>query len=432
MRRIRPVGGGSQARRRFVIAAAVMAVATATTACAAGRVRGGEGVPNIPGDDLLVLDTGSGIRVTRVATGEVILDAPGGVADPAFHTVATTTVAGSATTLHTFDGSTGEAASIARLDGRLSVRAVSGDGALMALLPPGDGDPWTPEPRAATEVVVADVSSSAAPRRFRLEGNYEPEAFSVDGRMLYLISYVPPSNPAAYRVVSLDLANGKVRDVYGRYKVPPETMSGTRLTQVAAPNGGRLYTLYTNQPAAYSAGTEGAEPRFAMEDDAAFVHTLSLGDGWAFCVDLPDPFGVGDPGAKAIAVSADGRSLYIVDAERGLASTMSTRRLRATDARPVDLDLAADGATSAEVGPDGALYVARGSDVVAVDPDTYAVQRRWHLGGQLTGFAFSPDGARLYAAEGGEIELLDATSGESLGTTAAPGAVGILSVKPSP
>ena len=419
-------------RRSLVAVVVVLAAAAATTACGAGSSKHDEDLTGAARGDLLLLDTGSGIRLARASTGEAILDAPGGVANPAADTIAAASIDGNTTTLRTFDATTGEVNSSVRLDGRLAVRAVSDDGAHVALLPPTDADAWTPVPRATTEVVVADVSSSEAPARFRLRGNYEPEAFSIDARSLYLISYVPPTDPAAYRVEALDLAKGGVSDVFGRFKVPPETMSGTRLTQVAAPDDGRLYTLYTNQPAAYAAGAQADAPGAAMENDVAFVHTLSLGDGWAFCADLPDPFGVGDLDAKAIAVSPDGRFVYVVDTERGLVATMSAKRLEASEARPVDLGLAGGGPTSAEIGPDGALYVGRGTGVVAVDPRSLAVERRWSVGGPVTGLAFSPDGARLYAAEGGRIELLDAASGTSLGTTSAPGAVGILSVRPSP
>jgi hypothetical protein len=410
----------------------IVAFAAAAALAAAGCASGS---PNPPSGgaaaqrDLLVLDIGSGVRVQDGASGAVVLDAPGGVATPVPSTVAAATSDGTATMLRMFDGVTGALSSSARLDGDLSVRVASQDGGAVALMaPPAAGaTPWTPVPRATTRIVIAHPSAGGDAETYRLRGNYEPEAFSIDGSSLFMISYLPPTDPAAYRVMALDLGSGKVRDVFGRSKVPPETMSGTRLTQVPAPSGGLLYTLYTNQPAAYAPGANADS--VSMERDAAFIHTLSLRDGWAFCVDLPDEFGTGDLNAKAIAASPDGRSVYVVDAQRDLAVTMDARKLDVGPAQPVTLGLPSTGAATAEVGVDGTLYVGRGTRVVAVDPHTYTVLRRWSVRAPLTGFAFSPDGRRLYAAEGDEIELLDPASGRSLGVTPAPGVQGIVSVQ---
>ena len=43
------------------------------------------------------------------------------------------------------------------------------------------------------------------PRRYMLAGNFEPEAFSLDGRALFVIEFSPPLAPYRYRVRSLDL-----------------------------------------------------------------------------------------------------------------------------------------------------------------------------------------------------------------------------------
>ncbi len=110
----------------------------------------------------------------------------------------------------TLDPATGEPSSTARLHGELAVRVVSADGSRVALMaPPADGqEPWEPVPRSSTAIVVADAAGAEAPQRYRLRGNFEPEAFSSDGGHLFLISYVPPLDPSAYRVASLDLALG--------------------------------------------------------------------------------------------------------------------------------------------------------------------------------------------------------------------------------
>jgi DNA-binding beta-propeller fold protein YncE len=108
---------------------------------------------------------------------------------------------------------------------------------------------------------------------------------------------------------------------------------------------------------------------------------------------------------------------------------MDTKKLEAGPTQRVDLGLPSTGAASAEVGADGTLYVGRGARVVAIDPQTFTALRRWSVRAPLTGFAFSPDGRRLYAAEGNQIELLDPASGRSIGVEPAPDVRGIVSVQ---
>ena len=66
-------------------------------------------------------------------------------------------------------------------------------------------DAWTPVPRASTTIVVADPSGGSPASRFRLAGNFEPEAFSTGGDALFLIQYLPALAPTVYRVTELDL-----------------------------------------------------------------------------------------------------------------------------------------------------------------------------------------------------------------------------------
>ena len=75
----------------------------------------------------------------------------------------------------------------------------------------------------------------------------------------------------------------------------------------------------------------------------AFVHVLSLAEGWAFCLDLPLPFGVCPSEAHALAVSPDGRRLYVADLASGSVAAADTSRLQVI--RTADIGLA-DGATT--------------------------------------------------------------------------------------
>jgi hypothetical protein len=57
-----------------------------------------------------------------------------------------------------------------------------------------------------------------------------------------MIEHLPAETPTAYRVTVLDLERGRVALVFGPLKAPSERMPGTRLQQVFAPDGDKLYT----------------------------------------------------------------------------------------------------------------------------------------------------------------------------------------------
>jgi hypothetical protein len=271
----------------------ILMLATVSAACASPRPGGvarphpsAPPVHRQPGD-LLILGSGRGLTAIDSSTGSILSATPGTPAVRDWSKVFTARHEGGMTLLQTMAVDTGQASFIAKLQGDLAIRVVSPDGvevALMSPLPKGL-TPWTPQPRSRTTIVVADPTGQTAARRFRLEGNFEPEAFSTDGEGLFMISYLPPTSPAAYQVVRLNLADGKVTPVFGRQKSPVETMAGTRLMQVASPDGTRLYTLYTNQPPSYAKGYDASQA--GARRPVAFVHTLATDDGWAICVGLP-------------------------------------------------------------------------------------------------------------------------------------------------
>jgi hypothetical protein len=289
---------------------------------------------------------------------------------------------------------------------------------MMEPLAPGY-DAWTPVPRASTAIVVADPAGASAPARFRLDGNFEPEAFSTDGNRLILIQYLPAETPTVYRVTQLDLATGDVRPAIGPFKGPAERMPGTRLEQVASTDGSQLFTLYTSERPGFA--PHGAPvPRNAI---VSFVHVLSLSDGWAHCIGLPKALWHQPASAEAMAMSPDGSTLYIVDADKGLVVTMDTASLDTSG--PFHVDLPAPGArTSATVSADGGtLFVGTAGGagaVTAVDTASFEATRTWPTGGEVSGLGLSLDGARLYVALTDRIEVLSAASGRDLGDVSVP------------
>lgn len=410
-------------RARFLVL--IPAVVLATSACGASS-RGSDRSGTIRPETLL-LDTGDGPLALRAPSGAVVFESAGGLPSPDGSLVVSTSRVGGATRLVASDARTGKTLETSRVRGDLAVRAVSERGdsvALMAPLPSG-WDPWTPRPRSRTTIVVADPSGTLEPATYRLDGNFEPEAFSTDGGRLFMLQYLPPEAPSVYRVTVLDLARGSVDPVFGPYKGPAERMPGTRLEQVRAPDGSQLYTLYTSERPGYA--PHGAPvPRNAV---VSFVHVLSLSDGWAHCVGLPKPFWHRPASAEAIAASPDGTRLYVVDVGIGLVTVLDTSSLEILDTAPIGARIPDAGRTTATVSSDGStLFVGGGRTLLAIDTSTFGVSRRLTVPGDVFGLGLSGDGTELYVALGQGLEVLDPATGSELGVVPVTSPAPILQV----
>lgn len=377
------------ARRLFPL---MMAGLTASAAL-------GPAGPTTRTDRVLLLGSSHGVVSVDPGNGSVLFQGSGIPSSIDWSTVLTATPGGGRTILEARDSTTGQALSSLPVAGELGVRVASPDGSLVALMPPlpSGASPWVPEPRSSTTITVADPSGLEEPRRFHLEGNFEPEAFSADRDTLFLISYVPPTAPTGYRVAALDLSDGSVSRVKTGVKGVAETMSGTRLEQVASADSSMLYTLYTTRP-------PGNVATGTSEEHVGFVHTLSLDEGWAHCVPLPEELWGGDPADQAMAISADGGLLYVVDTARRVVAEMDTTSLEMT--RAVGSGLAPDqeGETRAVIGPGGALVVASGTRVVSLDAETLRPVDGWTFEAPVVALGSGP--REIYVAVPGTVHAL--------------------------
>ncbi|HEV8572533.1 MAG TPA: PQQ-binding-like beta-propeller repeat protein [Actinomycetota bacterium] len=356
---------------------------------------------------ILLLGSSIGVKSVDPSTGEVLFEGSGVPALGDWSNVFTTRVSGRATLLEASDAATGAVVSNVSVPGRLSVRVASADGSLVALMAPipAGRSPWIPEPRASTTIVVADPTGDDEPTRYRLEGNFEPEAFSTDGESLYLISFLPPTDPVAYRVARLDLGRGKVSPVGTRTKsAVVETMSGTRLEQLPSPDGDMLYTLYTTQPATY------AEGHANVGSPVAFIHTLSMDEGWAHCVVLPKKLWGADPSDEAMALSPDGERLYVVDTARDLVAVMDTDEVKVIQSQEVDFVPSRGAETHAIVASDGTLVVASGSRVWTFDGEALTPLGTRTMDASVSALGSGPSG--VYVAMPGMIAVIDPSTGK--------------------
>ena len=227
----------------------------------------------------------SGIGAVSTASHAPIWLEPGAVAALDGSAVFSIRHDGSAGTdrLVRIDPKTGAVSSSWPLRRGLSISAVAPAGRWVALTDrrPGYGS----QGRASTEVVVFNPRGSAEVHRRSLAGDVQPEAFSVDGSLIFALDY----RGDHYRVQTIDLGTGSRYDTSDRDKAPPEDMHGRAVHGVMSADRTLLATLYRNP---------------GDTEEPAFVHVLDLKNGWSYCADLPAPFGTGPPGTDAIELTA--------------------------------------------------------------------------------------------------------------------------------
>jgi hypothetical protein len=348
------------------------------------------------------------------------------VAVPDWQKLVRTVTDGHGSRVAVLDARTGAESASFKLAEPLAVAVVSVSGSQAALVEPRApaAKPYQPIGRARTRIVVADLIGGSQ-RTFDLEGNFEPEAFSTDGRRLFVLEYLPAMAPDRYRVRQLHLDTALFISMVDRWKGAPlpaeEEMRGTGRTQVLSPDRRTLYTLYVRQPEhlhvrdivrIQSGGSAG------NGHVHAFVHILDLQVGSAFCLDLPMPFGVDPEAAHALAVSADGSRLYVAEGGEGALAAVDTAQMKVLDTARLGPDR---GALALLAAPDGRLFLADRQGVALVDREGLTVAERWHVGPVTGGLALSPDLRRLYLGLDNRIVVLDAATGHPLTDLATSG-----------
>ncbi|WP_203694409.1 YncE family protein [Catellatospora coxensis] len=396
--------------RRDVLTLLGVGAAAALTGCRAQT-------PAVPtaAPDLVLVRAEGGLTVLRPSGVERI---GAGLATPDGGIVYAAAPAGVHTELTAIETRTGRRTAGPRLAGAWVPRVASADGRLVALAAPGTGEvTHVPSGRARTPLVVADTAGEVA--RLELAGNIVPDAFTVGGEGLFVLDWLPATAPDRYRVRQVDVATGRSSALLTRVKtaVPPgaeEEMSGEGRMAVYAPNRQVLYTLYTHQPDhRHTRDLVAGRPG----DVHAFVHTLHLAEQWAYCVDLPAPFGEGPGAGHALAINPEGSEFYVADVTSGRFAVVGTEQLAVREA----VDGPKGTGTAYAVATFRQVLVAVGGTVHVLPRDGAPVWRSWDAGGEVRGLAASPDGKRVYAALPDTVAWFDAETGQRLGTLAVPG-----------
>ncbi|GAA3960570.1 hypothetical protein [Actinoplanes auranticolor] len=264
-----------------------------------------------------------------------------------------------------------------------------------------------PAARARTKIMVL---SGTGQQEYDLSGVVEPDAFTQDATGLFVLEWLPAAAPDHYRVRRLDLATGSLQPLLTRDKSPvpagaEEEMRGDGRQAVLSPDRQILYTLYTHQP-----GHLHTRDLLAGRSSGvhAFVHVLHLAQGWAYCLDLPDPFGLGPAEGQALAVSADGQRLAIAHAMAGVVLYADTAALAIEGTATVPKVAAA--ASLAFAPDEQRLLVGAGTTVTALKPGG-TVQAGWTVPAPVRGLGVSSDASRIYVGGADEVLWLDAATG---------------------
>ncbi len=319
------------------------------------------------------------------------------------------------------------------LSDRLAVRAASPNGTLIALATPSgpSSDPYRPGARERTTIVVAD--SSGQRNRLELPGNLEPEAFDASGELLFVLDYLPPTAPDRYRVRAVNLASGKLEPLLTRQKsvVPPgaeEEMRGEGRQAVYNWHNQQLCTLYTHQPEHLHTRdlVRGARPDAPHVH--AFVHMLNLRERWAFCIDLPAPFGEQAAAGHAIAINPSGGRLYVVDAASGAVAVIDPLDLSVVATHRFTPPAASAQPAAVTVGAANTLLVGAGREVVSLAAEGTGPVTRWSVPDEVRGIFSLPDSDQLYVGQSDAVLSLDPTTGAVRERVAVPGLVGLRQV----
>jgi hypothetical protein len=271
-------------RRTLAIGAAVAGVA----------MTGGCGSRSAAAGGSSVRPARTSIELTLAQFVDGVGAVSSGASEPAWHDPAAVSAAdGSAvfsvrnngsTRLVRLDRRTGTVVSSWPLSSRLSISAVAPQGRWVALTNRTAGYRDT-SAGGSTKVVVFDPDTGTEVHRLELNGNLRPEAFSVDGTLVFALDY----RGDHYRVQTIELSTGERYDTSDRDKaVRPEDMHGSSVRGVMSADRTLLATLYRDPGNA---------------EEPAFVHVLDLEHGWSYCADLPRPFGTGPPGSDVIELT---------------------------------------------------------------------------------------------------------------------------------
>jgi DNA-binding beta-propeller fold protein YncE len=350
-------------------------------------------------NDQLFLQAGNAVSVIRAGATAPVFRSAFAVPSRDWSTVVRTRWQRGSTRVSAFIPSSGTKLWSQTTDYRLRTKVVSENGNL-AVLGPLYERAYT-SGRKETQLVIAGRKKST--QYMTLQGNYEPEAFSLDGKNLFVLHYRPARAPTSYQVQRLDLTTGKVHDVYTPDEHRQEAMRGDARVQAVSNDGRRLYTLYTVQ---------------SPHGMHAFIHVLSLDELWAHCIDLPESFALGAR-HSALSVSPKGDKVYVANPHARAVAEVDAASLAVT--RTADIDYGTANESHAVYAADGTLYLGSGPFLSAVDVGSLREKDSWVMGNRIKGIQLGEDGHHVYVGLSDRVVVLEVATGRAVKTLNPPG-----------
>jgi len=204
----------------------------------------------------------------------------------------------------------------AKVPGRWGIPAVTSTGVAGGLSPDGRLLVLTQPPtysglRKESRLLLLATKTLALRDTVVLRGEFGFDAFSANGRTLYLIQHKSARDLVAYVVRGYDLAQKRLLPGAIVAKGESENMRGYPVARATRAQGAWVYTLYTRQTG------------------RPFIHALATNDRYAVCIDLPSAVAPQEIWTTRLALSRDGRKL-LVRSEGKVVARVDTRSFRVT------------------------------------------------------------------------------------------------------
>lgn len=386
------------------------------------------GTRELSSSAIFTTDQEGTLSLIDTETGTWIYEMPDAVLAPDRSVVIQATEAEGQTYVRALDPVTAEERWNESLPSRLSVRVVSPGGDLVALMRPSETPGlYVPEPRTATTIYVARTDGSPW-RRYTLQGNFVPEAFTTSGETLFLLKFLPAEDPYYYEVHRLNLQSGDLLDAFIPEVELEPSMRGHARTQVMTPDGKNLLTLYSLEPDEERI----ANPLDASKTHYAFVHVISLEDESSFCIFLPSPFGQGDIDKMGIAHSPDGKTLVVLDLGPGIMADidLATNEIVRTNHIGFWPLQPGDEQIQLAIGADQTLYFGWDGWVSAYEPVERNSVAGWSAEGEILAMDVSVDGRYLRTVIPGAVRVIDLVANVEVSTIALPASAGAVVLGP--
>lgn len=261
-----------------------------------------------------------------------------------------------------------------------------------------DGD------KATTSFKVVDTASGQTDHLLHLQGTFEVETISADGKSLFLIEHLPGADKP-YLIRLYDLSAEQLLADPLRAKGPDEVMAGYAWNGLGSADGHWLLTLY-----------------LSTRRNKAFLHALNLINKFPFCIELPSGDGDFEKLKQySLALSPDQQLLYLANTALGVVVQVDLAQLTIVRRASFPAQPERRGPALSALSRDGSkLYFSGGGEVWAYAVKTNAVLSPFPVEGSIIGLGVSGDGRQLLVARPDQpLLVLDAATGRAVPVEAA-------------